>query len=155
MNIIIIGVIKGIHDVASALWIGGIFALGFVFLPPAKKILEKNEKTGDFFQAVQKRITAVAYLSIIVLFITGVILKKATGFDGGLFDFSTPYTIVLSIKHILVFLMIFFALFRGTVMNTGAFSSPKLNPLKNSIMYVNILLGFIVLILSGINAVLR
>lgn len=155
MSVYLLGIIKGLHDVASALWIGGIFTLGFVFLPPAKRILGKNEKTGEFFQAVQKRITLVAYLSIIVLFITGIIIKKAAGFDGGIFDFSTPYSIVLSIKHIIVFLMIFLALFRGTIMNTGVFSSPKLGLLKNSIMYVNISLGFIVLILSGINAVLR
>ena len=63
--------------------------------------------------AVQARLSRFAWVSIVGLAVTGMLMARRSPAFGGIFSFANPYAAVLSIKHILVLLMIVLALYRS------------------------------------------
>lgn len=93
-------IIDFLHQLFTIVWIGGMIFMGLAFKPSLAAI--DPAQAGQLFGAVGKRFTILAWLSMIVLLITG--LMKTP--DDALFDTSPGYGLALTIKHVLYILAV-------------------------------------------------
>lgn len=89
-----------LHGLFATAYIGGMMFMTFIF-EPSLKALDPSQR-GPMLGAVAKRFTILAWISVIVLLVTG--FAKTPG--EMLFDTQTPYGTTLLIKHVLFGLMI-------------------------------------------------
>lgn len=123
------------------------------FLPSAKDVFGKGSQTRDLLIAINKRHNKWVYISIIGLFVTGVIQARAEPTFNGLLRFDSLYSSLTSIKHLLTFLMVGIALYRSLVIGKNL-GSAKPNVMKQGMRLIvaNAALGVIVLLISGLMA---
>ncbi len=147
---IVFTVVLFVHNLCTVLWVGGMMALGLSVMPSAKQVLGMGPQTKKLMDTIQKHLSRIVYVCIVLLIATGMLMAKRSPAFHGLFHFGNPYATALSIKHILTILMVAIALVRSIVLG------PKEGPaaqqqekLKNSLLFVNIALGTIVLFLSA------
>ncbi len=154
MNIFF-ALLEWVHLLATIAWIGAMTVLLLVIIPSAKKTLLPNETTfKDFMKAIGKKMTLLVNVSILIFFITGIalgILKEAK---------TTEWSTVLIIKLIIVFLMVGIHISRLKViapyLERKAKEDPlsrifmKLKKFQTNLVWVNLMLGIIVLLLSVI-----
>ena len=153
-QIVVFSVVKGLHNLFSAIWIGGIITLGLTMMPAARNVLGPGPQLKQLMEAVQRRLSRLIYLSIIVLVVTGMLEARVTPAFQGLFSFGGTYSMVLAIKHVLVIVMIIVALYRSLVLGRQKTSSAAQEKLGKSLMLLNIILGIAILFLSGMNGAL-
>jgi len=151
-NTIVFALITFLHDLFTAVWIGGLITLGLTVLPSVKKSLGKGPQTKSLMNAIQKRHGVFVYVSMIGLVLTGLLQANRSPAFQGLFSFGNTYSTVLAIKHILVVAMIAIALYRSLAL--GKTSTPSQEKLKAILMLFNIIFGVIILLLSGFSAAL-
>lgn len=144
---IVFGLVTFLHDLFTAAWIGSLITLGFSVMPAVKKVLEKGPQVKKVMEAVQNRNKVLVYISIIGLVVTGMLKAKQSTAYMGLFSFGNAYSAVMASKHILVVAMIVVVLIRSLVL--AKITTPKQERLKKALMMLNIVLGVIVLLLSG------
>ncbi len=84
-----------LHVLFTVSWIGGMIFMGLV-LKPAMSAVDPSQ-AGKLFGVIAKRFTIVAWTSMIILLITGIMKTP----DGAMFDTSAGYGLTLTIKHIL------------------------------------------------------
>jgi uncharacterized membrane protein len=151
MNIIII-LLNGLHLLATIGWIGAMIVLMLIIIPSAKDTLQNENTFKDFIKAIGKKITLLVNISILIFFITGIslgILKEIK---------TTGWFMILVIKLVIVSTMVFIHICRLKVIapyikrKTKENSlSKKLLKLKNLLMnlvWVNLILGIVVLYFS-------
>jgi putative copper export protein len=148
-------IITFLHDLFTAVWIGGVITLGITVLPSAKKVLGMGPQTKKLMDAIQKRLSVLVYVSIVGLLLTGLLQANRNPAFQGLFSFGNSYSAVLTIKHILVLAMVAVALFRSLVLGRRSGpSTPSQEKLKAGLLFLNIILGVAILLLSGFSAAL-
>ena len=152
---VVFGVIKSLHDLFTALWIGGILTTAISLMPAIRKsgVKPMPAALGALNERYQRRLRIVALVSVLGLWITGILLgRQAAGFTG-MFQFTTPYGILISVKHLLIFVMVIVAVVRGFVLG-GQFDtfSPSKKKLSAGLLMLNSVLGVTVIFLSGISA---
>jgi putative copper export protein len=149
-NIITITLVTFLHDLFTAAWVGGLILLGLSALPAMKKVLGGRPEMRQVMSAIQRRHRIVVYISIFGLLLTGLLQsRRATNFEG-LFSTANPYAAALTVKHIFVLLMIAVALYRSLVLGRG--SGPRSaaqERLNGVLLYLNMILGVLVLLVSG------
>lgn len=144
-----------LHDLFTAVWIGGLITLGLAVLPSVRAVLGMGPETKELMNAIQKRLSPLIYVSIVGLIVTGLLLSRRSPDFQGPFGFGSAYATVLSLKHVLVALMVGIALYRSLVLGRkSAPSSPRQEKLKVGLLLVNAVLGIAVLLLSGFSAAL-
>jgi len=112
--------INFLHNVFTALWIGGMLTLAFTVLPAIKKILGKSKEMNALNSSIKKKLSLLTYISIVGLIITGLLMSNKaviSGLSTGFLSFGNEYSIMMSIKHILYFVMIFLSLFRSQIVD--------------------------------------
>jgi len=87
-NIFIFGLVKGLHDLATAIWIGGLIRLSFVVLPTFRSRLKNNKELGQLLMDIQKRLPLLVSISIPILVITGILESWHSPAFQGFFSFS-------------------------------------------------------------------
>ena len=97
--------INFIHILATAIWVGGAIYIHFILLPSLRLI--DPQQSGKLQGIVAKRFSVVAWISILLLLITGY-LKTPPGL---LFDISSDLGRMLAFKHLLILLVIVVGLF--------------------------------------------
>jgi len=148
-------IITFLHDLFTAVWVGGVITLGITVLPSAKKVLGMGPQTKKLMDAIQKRLSVLVYVSIVGLLLTGLLQANRNPDFQGLFSFGNSYSTVLTIKHILVLAMVAVALFRSLVLGRRSGpSTPSQEKLKAGLLFLNIILGVAILLLSGFSAAL-
>ena len=152
---LIFGVIKSLHDVFTAIWIGGMLTTLLALMPAYKPLTEEKSAGKALLIRYQKKLRVFALVGIIGLWITGIFLGRQSQAYGGFIQFSTPYETLISIKHLLIFLMVIIAIYRGFGMGSKIeHFSPKQMKVYGVLLMINSVLGVIVLFLSGISAAL-
>lgn len=150
--------ISFLHDTFTALWIGGMLALAFTVLPAIKKILGKSKETKALNALIKKKLSLLTYISMVGLIITGLLMSRQAQLDGlntGFLSFGTEYSTLLSIKHILYFLMIFLSVFRSQIVDRVKKFTPEQKQKLNMLtLMLNVLAGLVVLFLSAYTSVL-
>ncbi len=159
-NVIIYGLVKALHDLATVLWIGGLIQLSFVILPAFRSKLKENEDLKPLLMDVQKRISVLVTISIPILIITGILESYHSKEFLGFFSFGNTYSALLSVKHILVITMICVAVSRKVLMRrynqrTDAKMLRSKERASAIMVSINTLLGIAVIILSGLCAAMR
>jgi len=153
LMVVVSSIINFLHDLFTAIWIGGMLALAFAVLPSLWKILGKSKETEAIHASIKKRLSALVYISIIGLLVTGILMSRQAAMVGlttGFLSFETEYATLLSIKHILYFVMIFLSIFRSQIIDrVRSFSPPMKMRLNAMTLGLNILAGLAVLFLSG------
>jgi putative copper export protein len=144
-----------LHDLLTAVWIGGLIVIGITVMPSARQALGKSPQMKQLMDAIQKRQSVLVYVSITGLLVTGVIQAKQTAAFQGLFRVGNAYSAALTIKHILVLVMIAIALYRSLVLGReGKQTTPDQEKLRVRLLFLNIILGIAVLLASSYTAAL-
>jgi putative copper export protein len=144
-----------LHDLFTAVWIGGLIVIGITIMPAARQALGKGPQMKQLMDTIQKRQSVFVYVSIAGLLVTGVIQAKQAAAFQGLFRVSNAYSAALTIKHILVLAMIAIALYRSLVLGRkGKQSTPAQEKLSVRLLFLNIILGIAILLVSGYTAAL-
>ena len=143
-----------LHDLATAIWIGGLITLGLTVLPTVRHTLGLGPQTRQLMDAIQRRLRVFIYISIVVLIVTGIVMSNRVAAYQGLFSFANAYSTTLSIKHVLVILMVVVALLRSVAVDRLRLEGPARERLSAALLMLNIVLGVLVLLASGYSAAL-
>jgi len=155
VDIVVSTLVTFLHDLFTAVWIGGLITIGLSALPSARQVLGKSAQTKKLVDTIQKRQSLLVYISIAGLAITGIFMARQTLKFAGLFSLANTYSIGLSVKHILVLGMIVIAFYRSLVLGrNGGPSTPDQEKVSARLLFANILLGVAVLLISGFLAAL-
>ena len=147
---IVFAIVTFLHDLFTAVWVGGLITLGLTVLPSARQVFGKGPQTKKLLDAIQKRLSVLVYVSIVGLILTGVLQANRNPAFNGLFHFGNPYSTALSLKHIAVVVMVGIALFRSLVLgHRPAPLTPSQEKLSVGLLLVNMILGIVVLLLTG------
>jgi putative copper export protein len=152
---IIFGVVSALHNLFTAIWIGGLLTTALSFMPAFKETKEKVKGLASLLVSYQNRLSTIVLVSVIGLWITGMLLGKQSPAYSGFMNFSTTYNVLLSIKHLLIFVMILVAIYRRFVLGQKIKSfDDRQQKLYGMLLIVNTVLGVIVVFLSGMGAAL-
>ena len=147
------------HLIATALWIGGIIFILFFAMPSSRQVLGAG--SGKLMAEISKRFTPAANLSIIVLLITGPILAVLSTQYSGTAILVYNWSSALMAKTIMVSGMVAVHFYRGLVLGpkimrtTGETEKKSLQKLSVNMVRVNLILGLLVLLISGAPSILR
>lgn len=149
----VFALITFLHDLFTAVWIGGLITLGLVILPSAKAVLGQGPQTKKLLQVIQKRLSPLVYVSMVGLLATGLLLARRNPSFQGILHFGNSYSLVLALKHILVLAMILVSLYRSLVLGRrGGSRSPTQEKMNVALLLLNMILGIAILLLSGFSA---
>ncbi len=152
-KVILFGLMSSLHDVFTALWVGGMLTTAFSLMPALKSLGLKSDPVKKILKTYQSRLRIFAVISMVVLWLTGFLLAKQSGTGFSFMSFATPYHTLISIKHIVVLMMVALALFRGFVLGRKVDDfTPKQHKTYAMVLFVNAFLGIVVLFLSGFSA---
>jgi putative copper export protein len=145
-------IIVFLHDLFTAVWIGGLITLAMTVLPSARQVLGKGPQMKKLLDAIQKRLSVLIYISIVGLVLTGMLQANRNPAFEGLFHFGNAYSTALSLKHIAVVLMIGVALFRSLGLGRRRDPlTPSQEKLNMGLLLLNAVLGVVVLLLTGVS----
>jgi len=149
---IVMNVMRFLHNLFTALWIGGLLTMVLAVLPG----IRKNEKicggkTWLIIEGIQARLRPIAWVSMAGLAITGILLGRSSKEFTGLSNFGTPYMTAISVKHILIILMVVLAFVRLSInKRIQAEQKPELQKASFGVLLLNAVLGVVVLFLSSV-----
>jgi len=152
---IILGLAIFLHDLFTVVWVGGLVVFALTLLPAARKVFGNGPQLRDLMNEILRRHRVWVYISMVGLFLTGIIQARREPAFHGLMRFDTPYSALTALKHVLTFAMIAIALFRSLRFAGKAESAtPQQNKMSMQLIFVNAILGVLVLLLSGLLAAL-
>ncbi len=140
-----------LHDLFTAIWIGGLIVLGAVFLPSIRK---QKQQYKELSQKIQIRLNTIVFVSIIGLWITGILLSNRSPSFTGFFDISNAYSLALALKHGMVIVMTVLALARTQLIVRSKKITESRQKYGAILLIINIILGIAVLLLSAYTAIL-
>jgi putative copper export protein len=148
-QLLLMNVMRFLHNLFTAIWIGGMLLMAVVILPG----IRKNPKISEpmmVINGIQDRIKPFALVSMAGLAITGMLLGKSSKSFTGLMDFGTPYMTTLSVKHILIVVMVILAFVRLSINKRVKIEKKmELQKVSAGILALNAMLGVVVLFLSS------
>ena len=159
MNLIILSASYFLHFLATVVWIGGIIMILLVILPSAKTSLESAPMISGLMKEITKHFTLMANISIFILIVTGIVVAFYNKNFTNILDLSNHWNLVMFLKHIFVALMIIIHFYRGLILNPkiGKLSLQvddsqiaKLRKYSLDLVKANLVLGVVVLVVSGI-----
>ena len=148
-NVLILGLITFLHDLFTAMWIGGLIVMAAVIMPGVKKTLGQGPETKKVMTQIKKQMNILVWISIIGLLITGILLSNSSPLFGGLFSIANEYSIWLTLKHIIIAVMVLNVIIRGHVLTRMNLPPPREEKFSKLLMVINLILGIVVLLLSG------
>ena len=151
---IIIAFFDWFHLLATMVWIGAMIILMIIIIPSAKDTLKDENTFKEFMKSIGKKMTFLVNISIIILILTGIALGIIK--DGVTVD----WIILLIIKHIIVITMVTIHICRIKVISPRIGRKTKEDPssrkllrlkkLQMNLVWVNLILGLGILLLSAI-----
>lgn len=154
-KILLRGSIDFLHNFFTVVWIGGLIFIIFTLLPTLKQSFQKDPKSKEFMKNITIKHSLFVYISIVGLFVTGVLLGKSNPAYLGFMSFGNAYTILASVKHILTFIMVAISVFRSVAFGRKAANlSPNQNKMGMLLIFINLILGIVILALSSYMSVL-
>ena len=148
-----------IHLVATVLWIGGIIFILFIAIPSSRQVM--GAESGKLMGEISTRFTPLANYSIILLFVSGIVLAGLNKQFSGVGILESNWTMALIPKLVLFVSMAAIHFYRGLVlapkiMRTATQTEKTaLQKLSINLVKVNFTLGLSVLLLSGAISVFR
>ncbi len=146
-----------IHLMATIAWIGGMLFNFLVVMPTVNKVLDPVT-TGKFMKALFKRVRIIVYVSLLLLFVTGIPMKIASEYYVAIINFDNNWEIAGFIKHVFVAVLALMAIYNFEILmpKVGKLAikgpSPLLMTLKKRQMMfgaISFLFGIIIIFLSA------
>jgi uncharacterized membrane protein len=146
------------HVMATIAWIGGMFFNFLVVMPTITKVLDPAT-AGKFMGAMLKRVRVVVYVSLLILFVTGIPMKIASEYYVAIINFDNTWEIIGFIKHVFVGLLALLAFYNFEILAPKAGKlaakgpSAEMQGLKKKQMMlgaVSFLFGIIIIALSSV-----
>ncbi len=149
-----------IHIVATVVWIGGIVFMALVVIPATL-----NEPgSSRVLDAIQRRFTPIANLSLVVLILTGMVQLTANTHYVGFLNFSNTWAKAILLKHLTVGGLILTALYMNLVLqpdinrNALLLAAGKASPdqvaglarRQSQLIQINLVLSLVVLFFTAI-----
>jgi len=148
---IVFALVSFFHDLFTAIWMGGLLVTVLAYLPAVKNALGAGPQVKKVMMEFQKRQSVWVYVSMAGLILTGLLMTNRSPQFESLFGFGNPYSVALSIKHILVIAMIGVSLYRVLGRST---MTPEKERLNMKLLFINAALAVLVLLTSGFTAAL-
>jgi len=149
MQTIVFPIIRFLHDLFTAVWIGGLVLMALVILPALKKSPQVKEPRAAML-AIQSRLKTFAIISMVGLALTGMLLSNREPEFSALFSFGTKYNAVLSVKHLLMILMVALSMLRLWLnKKQDKNHQPKVEKYSAAVLFLNAFVGLVVLFLSA------
>ena len=146
-----------LHLISTVVWIGGIIFILFVAIPSSKQVM--GAEAGKMMGEISKRFTPLANYSILLLIVSGIILTGLSKQFSGIGALGDKWTLIISLKHIVVLVMIAIHFYRGLLLipRIGRIESStkkkSLQTISLNLVKVNLFFGILVLLLSAISSV--
>jgi len=149
---LVFAVVVFLHDLFTAVWIGGLITLGVTVMPATREVLGKGPQMKKLVDTIQTRLSVLVYISMAGLVLTGLLQANRNPAFQGLFSVGNAYSTFLTLKHVLVVFMIGVGLYRSLVLGRRSGPpSPAQEKLSAGLLLANILLGVGVLLLTGLS----
>lgn len=146
-----------VHLMATIAWIGGMVFNFLVVMPTVSKTLEPAT-AAKFMTALMRRVRVVVYVSLAVLFITGIPMKIANENYVWIISFENSWQIAGFIKHVFVAFLALLALYSFEILTpklarlaqAGKMDEVgKLRIFQKKLAAVSFLMGIIIVLLSA------
>ncbi len=98
------------HILATIMWIGGMIVTNVVIRPALAKALQP-EQVNEIMGIIMRKFRIIVYVSLIVLFVTGIPMKIANEHYEGIIDFSNSWAIAGFVKHLFVAILALLAIY--------------------------------------------
>jgi uncharacterized membrane protein len=157
-NVFVKSFLDLLHQLATIAWFGMLFANFVVVRGAASKTLAPNV-AGPFFKLVMQKTRIIVYVSLAVLFITGIPLKIANANYVSIINFSNNWQIVMFVKHVFVAILALLALinfeyiiprFQKLIVQGPSLRLEKTKKLQLLAGMLSVLLALIIIILSAL-----
>ena len=150
-KLIVFTLISFFHDLFTVIWMGGMIVTFLAYMPAVKDALGAGPQTKKVMSSFQKKQSTWVYISMAGLILTGLLMNKRSPEFVRLFSLSNPYSIALTIKHVMVLVMIGIALYRALVLGRQKGpSSPGKEKLNARLLLINVILAVLVLLNSAV-----
>jgi uncharacterized membrane protein len=148
-SVIIEGIMRGMHDLATVVWIGGLIIFSLVFIPAVRNSLGPGNEAKRLAGIFQKRLMMLVVPSIAILIITGIYEARLSPDFSGLFRVGDTYSLLLAIKHGFVAAMLVLAASRQIIISKAQKAGAPMPKIAIPMVFANMLLGTTVVLLSG------
>jgi len=150
-KIIVFILITFLHELFTVIWMGGMIVTLLSYMPAVKDALGPGPQTKKVMVLFQKKQSVWVYVSMIGLILTGLLMNNRSPQFVRLFSLSNPFSIALTIKHLIVLIMIGIALYRALVLGRQKGpSSPAKEKLNVRLLVINVTLAVLVLLNSAV-----
>lgn len=109
-NPILLTILDFLHQLATIAWIGGMFFNFLAVMPTVGRILD-SATAGKFMGFLMRRVRVIVYVSLLVLFVTGIPMKIASKYYVAIINFDTSWEIASFVKHVFVAILALLALY--------------------------------------------
>ena len=127
----------------------GIIVMAAVIMPGVKGTLGAGPETKKVMTNIKKKMNTLVWISIIGLLVTAILLSQSSPLFGGIFSIANEYSIFLTIKHVVIAVMVINVIFRGHLLPRMNMLPPREEKFSKLLMVINLILGIVVLLLSG------
>src|SRR5512138_41104 len=94
-----------LHLLATVTWVGSLSAISFLILPAMQRSLNPETQLV-FIEAMQKRLEPIAWFSMSLLVLTGLLQMSVNPHYDGFISVSTQWSLAILIKHLLGIVMV-------------------------------------------------
>ena len=91
-----------LHMVATIVWVGGLALMALVIWPGAQAVIGPGPQLAELMRRWQQRFSPLAWISLAVLVVTGLIQMTANENYTGLLRLTNPWSAAILVKHIAV-----------------------------------------------------
>jgi len=141
-------VVSFLHDLFAVIWLGNLLITYFSIIPTAREVLGPGPEVKKFMTAYQKRQGRFGMASMVGLAVTGMMMAKQNPEFAHLFSTANTFSLVLTIKHLMVIASFGIALYSSLVLGRGK-PDPKKEKLSGQLLTVNVVLVFLILFASA------
>lgn len=115
-NPILLTVLDFLHQLATIAWIGGMFFNFLAVMPTVGQVLDPAT-AGKFMGFLMRRVRIIVYVSLLVLFVTGIPMKIASEYYVAIINFDTSWETASFIKHVFVAILALFAIYSFEILS--------------------------------------
>jgi len=137
-----------LHDLFAVIWLGNLIITYFSIIPTAREVLGPGPEVKKFMTAYQKRQGKFGMASMVGLIITGMMMANQNPEFAHLFSTANTFSLVLTVKHVMVIASFAIALYSGLVLGRGK-PDPNKEKLSSQLLTLNVILAFAILFASA------
>jgi len=152
-----------LHMLATVLWLGGLSSTAILILPAARKSLPAD-LYHQLLDQIQKKLQMIGWLSLAVLWGTGMFQMSANPEYGGVLAIENNWAVAIFLKHLVVLIMMAasaymtwgilpalsrLALIKAAGKAVDEKTEVRLRQKEARLIWANLILSFVVLLLTA------